>query len=63
MSIAGEVMKLIFAVLGVSFNCGHYRVIVKRQLLYVNYGRGLISDLCHICETGGSGSSPTKHLT
>jgi len=37
MSMASEVMKLIFAVLDVSFNSGHYKVIIKRQLLYINY--------------------------
>jgi len=29
-------MKLIFAVLDVSFNSGHYTVIIKRQFLYIN---------------------------
>jgi len=33
MSMALEVMKLIFAVLDVSFNGGHYTVIVKRKFL------------------------------
>jgi len=36
MSMAGEVMKLIFAVLDVSFNIGHYAVIIKLQYLYIN---------------------------
>jgi len=36
MSMAIEVMKLMFAVLDVSFNSGHYTVIVKRQFLYIN---------------------------
>jgi len=36
MSVALEVMKLTFAVLDVSFNSGHYTVIVKRQFLYIN---------------------------
>jgi len=30
-------MKLIFAVSDVSFNSGHYIVIIKRQFLYINY--------------------------
>jgi len=36
MSMALDMMKLIFAVLDVSFNSGHYTVIIKRQFLYVN---------------------------
>jgi len=36
MSMTLEVMKLIFAVLDVSFNSGRYRVIIKRQFLYIN---------------------------
>jgi len=36
MSMALEVMKLIFAVLGVSFNSGHYTVIINWQFLYIN---------------------------
>jgi len=36
MSMASEVTKLIFAVLDVSFNSGHYTVIIKRQFLYIN---------------------------
>jgi len=36
MSMESEVVKLIFAVLDVSFNSGHYTVIIKRQLLYIN---------------------------
>jgi len=36
MSIASEVMKLLFAVLDVSFNSGHYTVIIKRHFLYIN---------------------------
>jgi len=36
MFMALEVMKLFFAVLVVSFNSGHYTVIIKRQLLYIN---------------------------
>jgi len=36
MSMALEVMKLIFALLDVSFNSDHYTVIIKRQLLYIN---------------------------
>jgi len=36
MSMALEVMKLIFAVLEVSFNSGHYAVNIKRQFLYIN---------------------------
>jgi len=35
-SIASEVMKLIFAVLNMSFNGGHYTVIIKQQFLYIN---------------------------
>jgi len=35
--VASEVMKLIFAVLDVSFNSGHYTVIMKQQFLYINY--------------------------
>jgi len=31
-----EEIKLIFAVFDVSFNSGHYTVIVKRQFLYIN---------------------------
>jgi len=37
MSMASDVMKLIFAVLDVSFNSGHYTVIIKRQILYINF--------------------------
>jgi len=36
MSMAIEVMKLIFAALDVPFNSGHYTVIIKRQFLYIN---------------------------
>jgi len=36
MSIALEVMKLVFAVLNVSFNSGHYTVVIKLQFLYIN---------------------------
>jgi len=36
MSMASEVMKLIFAVLDVSFNIGNYTGIIKRQFLYIN---------------------------
>jgi len=36
MSMALGVMKLIFAVLDVSFNSGHYTVIIKQQLFYIN---------------------------
>jgi len=36
MPMALEVMKLIFAVLDVSFNSGHYTVIIKRHFLYIN---------------------------
>jgi len=36
MSMASEVVKLIFAVLYVSFNSGHYTVIMKWQFLYIN---------------------------
>jgi len=36
MSMASEVMKLILAVLDMSFNSGHYKVIIKRQFLYIN---------------------------
>jgi len=36
MSVALEVMKLIFAVFDVSFNSGHYTVIIKWQFLYIN---------------------------
>jgi len=36
MSMASEVMKLIFAVLDVSCNSGHFTVIIKRQFLYTN---------------------------
>jgi len=35
--MASMVMKLIFAVLDVSFNSCHYTVIIKLQLLYINY--------------------------
>jgi len=38
MSMANEVMKLIFAVLDVSFNIGHNTVIIKGQFLYINFG-------------------------
>jgi len=34
--MAFEVMKLIFAVLDVSFNSGHYTVIIKRQFLHIS---------------------------
>jgi len=33
---ASKVIKLIFDVLDVPFNSGHYTVIVKRQFLYIN---------------------------
>jgi len=36
MSMAGKVIKLIFAVLNVSLNSGHYTVIIKRQFVYIN---------------------------
>jgi len=36
MSLASEVMKLIFAVLDVSLNSGQYTVIIKRQFLNIN---------------------------
>jgi len=36
MSMALEVMRLIFAVLDVSFNCGHNTVIIKQQFLCIN---------------------------
>jgi len=36
MSMASEVMKLIFAALDVSFNSDHYTVVIKRQFLYIN---------------------------
>jgi len=36
MFMALEVTKLIFAVLDVSFNSGHFTVIIKRQFLYIN---------------------------
>jgi len=36
MSIALEVMKLIFAALDVSYNSGNYTVIIKQQFLYIN---------------------------
>jgi len=32
-------MKFIFAALNVSFNCGLYTVIIKRQFLYISYWR------------------------
>jgi len=35
MSMASGVMKLIFAVLDVSFDNSHYTVIIKRQFLYI----------------------------
>jgi len=35
--MAIEVMKLIFAVLDVSFNSGHYTVIIKRQFCTLNF--------------------------
>jgi len=34
--MASEVMALILAVLDVSFNSGHYTIIIKRQVLYIN---------------------------
>jgi len=34
--MALEAMKLIFAVLDVSFNSGYYTVIIKRLFLYIN---------------------------
>jgi len=43
MSMALEVMKLIFAVLDVSFNSGHYTMIIKRRfctlILIIDDGR------------------------
>jgi len=35
MSMASEVMKLFFAALDVSFNSGHYTVIIRRQFLCI----------------------------
>jgi len=37
MSMASEVMKLIFAVLNVSFNSGYYTVNIKQQFLYIDF--------------------------
>jgi len=34
--MAGEAMKLIFAVFDVLFDSSHYTVIIKRQFLYIN---------------------------
>jgi len=34
--MALEVLKLIFAVLGVSFNSGYYTAVIKQQFLYIN---------------------------
>jgi len=34
--MALEAVTLIFAVLDVSFNSGHYTVIIERQFLYIN---------------------------
>jgi len=40
MSMASEVMKLLlFAVLDVSSNSGHYTVIIKRLLSYIDMSR------------------------
>jgi len=36
MSVALEVVKLIFAVLDVSCNSGHYTVVIKQQFLYID---------------------------
>jgi len=36
MLIALEVMRLILAVLDLSFNSRHYTVVIKRQFLYIN---------------------------
>jgi len=36
--MASEVMKLIRAVLDVSFNSGHYTVIIKQHFLYIING-------------------------
>jgi len=38
-NIMSMVTKLIFALLDVSFNSGHYTVIIKRQFLYINIGK------------------------
>jgi len=40
MSMASEVVKLIFAVSDVPFNSGHYTVIIKQQFLYTSQGHG-----------------------
>jgi len=37
--MVSEAMRLIFAVLDVSFNSGHYTVIIKQQYLYIYYSR------------------------
>jgi len=39
MFVANDVMELFFAVLDVSFNNGHYTIIIKRQFLYINLWR------------------------
>jgi len=36
MSMAIEVLRLIFAVLDVSFNCGHNTAIIKQQFMCIN---------------------------
>jgi len=43
MSMASGVMKLIYAVLDVSFYSGHCAVDIKRQLLFIN--SSLLADL------------------
>jgi len=46
--MASEVMKLIIAVLDVSFNSGHYAVIIKRQFLYINIRKEFLLLWAHI---------------
>jgi len=42
MSMASEVMKLIFAVLDVLFNRGQYTVIIKDSIVYIVYRPAVI---------------------
>jgi len=51
--MALEVMKLIFAVLDVSFNSGRYTVIIKRLFLYIIlYGTATAFPVLNYVDTG-----------
>jgi len=52
MSMALEVMNLIFAVLDVSFNSGYYTVIIKQQFLYINNNNKSLGSVLWSSPTG-----------